>query len=699
MKPTPISLGETMSKKRILFVGEHPFGSSGNSHMMRSVLSQIEQDSDSYEVAVLAGGNQQVNAIPFLFSQLPFSIVNTPSNDPWGSSILIDTIHRGKFDSVIFVGIDIWRYSEILERIKAACSQLNVPTSAIFPYELQNIRQDWTNLINLFDFKYVYSEYGRDILTKAGVEGIEYFRPYLLSSELLKPTPEKKIEYKRYFFPHAKQDTFVFGFIGNNQVRKDPQALLKAFAMFKHQTKFDSILYMHTDFNDGVYNLERAAVDYGLKLGDLSFKRTGAFLIEEDMVALYNSFDCLVNCTVQEGLSWTPLEAMLCGVPVIASNNTAHIELLNECGVLVDCNNYTRVPVMSNKGQHWVDAVSCRPEDIAQAMYGVYKNDELRKEMSEKGLIKAQSWLLGCDDINNIITKSLKLRKVAKEESVVVANNKKKEILFVQHSAAGDVLMTTQCFRGIKEKHPGIPLTYMTQKVFQGIVENNPFVDNIVDYDEKKINDYEIVYNPHGEKILPGGWNNLDTKLASMYPYFCNVKADDMFIAQKKPDIELPDNYIVVHTTGGLSTYRTYKYMDKVMAGFKDENFVQIGSKKDMPTMMAQDLRGDLTWEESAWVMANAKAAIAIDSFPSHLAAAMGTPVIAIHGPAPSRVTGPIGKGKIICLDPDMLAVCPILSHCWGNPPPDKQQCVTPCINTISFMRVRKTLKELLEKT
>jgi ADP-heptose:LPS heptosyltransferase len=36
-------------------------------------------------------------------------------------------------------------------------------------------------------------------------------------------------------------------------------------------------------------------------------------------------------------------------------------------------------------------------------------------------------------------------------------------ILFGQHSAAGDVFMTTKALPGIKERHPGLPLVYMTQ--------------------------------------------------------------------------------------------------------------------------------------------------------------------------------------------------------------------------------------------
>ena len=59
----------------------------------------------------------------------------------------------------------------------------------------------------------------------------------------------------------------VFGFVGKNQVRKDPQTLLKAFSLLKEKCPGKSILYFHTDFNSGVYNLRQSAFDFGFSTG------------------------------------------------------------------------------------------------------------------------------------------------------------------------------------------------------------------------------------------------------------------------------------------------------------------------------------------------------------------------------------------------------------------------------------------------
>jgi len=68
------------------------------------------------------------------------------------------------------------------------------------------------------------------------------------------------------------------------------------------------------------------------------------------------------------------------------------------------------------------------------------------------------------------------------------------------------------------------------------------------------------------------------------------------------------------------------------------------------------------------------------------------------YGPAPARVVQPRMQhgAKLINLEPDMLKVCGILSHCWSNPPRGKMKCQSPCINTISPLQIVEALKEVL---
>jgi len=667
--------------KKILFVGEHPLCGSGNGNMMAAILSQVNLE--KYQITCFAadiGSRSIIGA----FRPLPFSLIDaqTPKDD-WGSDKLLRILQTAEVDVMVMVGIDIWQYARIFRQIDEIRGR-GFKWVAIFPYDLQQLRSDWVGWINMLDYPCVYSQYGFEML-KDHVAKIRYFRPPLNNAELFKPLDEAgRIKIRREFFKTFSDDDLIFGFVGVNCIRKDIPRFIKAFVEAKREV-LNIKLYLHVpDFSDGVYNLYQMAKDYGGKNNDLSAKQGSERLSVSHMVKIYNSMNCLVNCTMQEGLSWTPLEAMLCGVPVIASDTTAQTELVEGAGLLVPCEGSAYVPILTESGGSFVDAKACSVDAIRDAIVTVAKDADLREEMKNTGLKRAREWLEGVSDINDL------LAEITKPKSVQPRIDK---VLFVQHSSAGDVLMSTQCFKGIKERHKGMELCYMTQSQYADIVEGNPYVDKIVPWEPKRIQRYKIVYNPHRERILPGNFNSGDVRLHAMYPYFCKVEADNMFIEQVKPSVDLPGgDYIVVQSSGGTSEIRTYKHMDLVLRGL-DFPVVHIGGTSDMACHEATlDLRGKLLWRETAWVMARARAAVVMDSFPAHLAGALGTPVVVLYGPAPARVTGPRSdNGKVINLEPNWLDVCPVVAACYG-----KGSCSSPCINSINPMTVRESLCEFL---
>ena len=672
-----------MKKTNVLFCGDNPFSMGGNGNFMAAILSQL--DMDKYQPSCFAP-DAPVPAIAFTPNPIP--ILSAGERGRMEQERLVRVLAEADLNILCMVGVDIWRYAPVIHEIIKIRNAKRFKWVYIFPYDLQMLRPDWVKWIEAVDIPCVYSRYGERMLKEA-VPKIRYFRPPLYNSEFLKPFSEdEKRAARAEAFSTIGRDQFVFSFVGVNQIRKDPQKLIRAFSEAK-KVNHDIALYLHTEL-DGVFNIPQATRDYGLNDGSVIIKQQGVRNTPGQMIKIYNSIDCLVNCSMQEGLSWTPLEAMLCGTPVICSDTTAQTELVSGAGLLVPCKEPAFIPMTGAMGRTHIEALSCKMEDIAKAMLAIVGDKRLRQEMREKGLVRGQNWLAGVCDVNDLL-----------EEASAVGTAKApvpkiSKVLFAQHSSGGDVLMSTQCFKGIKKRHEGMELVFMTQKQYWGIIEGNPLVDEIVDWDEDLLDRYEVVYNPHGEKILPGGWNNLDVRLHDMYPYFCDVEADDMFIDPVDPELpNLPDEYIVVHTTGGQGEYRGYKHMDMVLEGI-EYPAIQIGSMNDIVCAKAKlDLRGKLQWRETAWILKNAKAAICIDSFPAHLAGAMGTPTVALFGPAPARVTGPKGD-RIVCLEPNMLDVCKILSHCWGNPPPGKQKCMSPCINSISPYTVRNALRGLL---
>lgn len=116
------------------------------------------------------------------------------------------------------------------------------------------------------------------------------------------------------------------------------------------------------------------------------------YVPDEDLPGLYNTADLFVYPSIYEGFGLPPLEAMACGTPVITSNTSSFPEIVQNSGIMVD--------------PHDVDGLSNR-------MLEVLKNENLRKDLSEKGLIRAKqfSWEKCAEEILKIFDNVISNKK------------------------------------------------------------------------------------------------------------------------------------------------------------------------------------------------------------------------------------------------------------------------------------------------
>jgi len=96
------------------------------------------------------------------------------------------------------------------------------------------------------------------------------------------------------------------------------------------------------------------------------------FVPDDDLPALYNAAMLFIYPSLYEGFGLPALEAMACGAPVIASNQSSIPEVVGEAGILVD------------------------PRDVAamaEAISQLLADNELRQRLSKDGLTQATKFI------------------------------------------------------------------------------------------------------------------------------------------------------------------------------------------------------------------------------------------------------------------------------------------------------------------
>ncbi len=104
------------------------------------------------------------------------------------------------------------------------------------------------------------------------------------------------------------------------------------------------------------------------------------------------------------------------------------------------------------------------------------------------------------------------------------------------------------------------------------------------------------------------------------------------------------------------------------------------------------DLTGALSLRELAALTREARAFVGVDSAPMHIAAAMGTPVVALFGPSGETEWGPWGVAhRVITSSAHPCRPCGI-DGCGGGK-------ISECLTTVPVDRVHVALTEMLAAT
>lgn len=149
----------------------------------------------------------------------------------------------------------------------------------------------------------------------------ESFQPLILKKTLKKKLQEK------YNLP----EQFIL-FVSVLEERKNIETIIKVSKkLFERGINVKFVLVGNKGF--GYNKFEKELNEIKDKIINLNFVE------EEDLVLIYNLAKIFIFPTYYEGFGLPPLEAMKCGVPVIASNNSSMPEVVGSGGLLGDANN------------------------------------------------------------------------------------------------------------------------------------------------------------------------------------------------------------------------------------------------------------------------------------------------------------------------------------------------------------------------
>jgi glycosyltransferase involved in cell wall biosynthesis len=151
--------------------------------------------------------------------------------------------------------------------------------------------------------------------------------------------------------------------VGNLEPRKNIAGLLKAWSLLLSHQKVSG--HIHLVLTGGQASIFR---DAGLSSLPDKVILTG-YVRDEDLPALYSGALAFVYPSLYEGFGLPPLEAMACGVPVVASGSTSIPEVTRDAALLVD---------------------PLDIESIANGLQLVLNDDILRESLRTRGFARAK---------------------------------------------------------------------------------------------------------------------------------------------------------------------------------------------------------------------------------------------------------------------------------------------------------------------
>ena len=327
------------------------------------------------------------------------------------------------------------------------------------------------------------------------------------------------------------------------------------------------------------------------------------------------------------------------------------------------------------------------------------------------------------------------------------------QILIIKPGAIGDVLHMTPVVRALKEKFPGCRISFMVSaQITASLFRGNPLVDEVIVFDKKgahksfggflslwrmlKSRRFDLVLNYQRSNIK--GWLlasaafpctvvvyhktrgkvvhaiadhlspllkiGIDPDRAGHALDFFPSPEDQEFAERFLTEQRLTGNRLVAFNPGTSHASKCWPIerfaeLGDLLAEERGAAVLVLGSRDEKP--LADEIRRrmrhtvyDLTGcslGELGAVLQRVEFLVTGDTGPMHIAAAVGTRVIALYGPISPVRSGPVGQGHRILIH-DELECCPCnIFEC-------KHSIFRECMEQITVREALQACREMLDE-